>query len=313
MRSSDRLLHPFTVALGGESGRAWDTGLPVLFGEAVEALFSLGSPCLQGNRFSLYRSGEFLLGVGVAEREDHLEDEAFQLYDEMLSHTGEHGPCRIWNYVPAINEINSLGLENYRAFCRGRSLAFESRLGADFPRRLPSASAVGTTSSHLMVVFVGSNRSPHHVENPLQLPAYRYPDSYGPRSPSFARASVLPGTAGRRHVFISGTSAIRGHHSVHPDDFQNQLSCTLENLTALGHPCGLGDDLSAGNCRSRHVRVYLRREQDLDPAMERLNQEFLHPGDHVSVLRSDICRRELLVEIEMTVLDARHSDSSRPA
>src|SRR6185369_4357459 len=103
----------------------------------------------------------------------------------------------------AINESGPGEMENYRIFCRGRSLAFERHFCAGFKARLPAASAVGSKSSALTVAFAASTRPPRHVENPLQVPAYDYPGEYGPRAPSFARATIVPG-ANDATVFISG-------------------------------------------------------------------------------------------------------------
>ena len=183
---------------------------------------------------------------------------------------------------------------------RGRSLAFESGLGKDFPSSLPAASGVGNPGSDLVVVFLAGPEPTQHFENPEQVPAYRYPAEHGPRPPSFARATAVGGKGGR-NVYVSGTSAIMGHSTVSPHDTAGQLDCTLENLRLISRACGLGDELAAGTGSSRHFKVYLRNASDQPAVAHALGRRLLIPGDRVSYLGADICRSALNVEIEVAV------------
>jgi hypothetical protein len=212
--------------------------------------------------------------------------------------------CRIWHYVPCINEPGPGGLENYRAFCHGRSLAFETQYGADFKRLLPAASAVGTEDGHLTIVFAACAVEPQHFENPEQVPAYNYPRKHGPRPPSFSRATLVPAKTGA-DVFISGTAAIEGHESVAPGDTAGQIVHTMHNLHAISLRCGLGDDLGLASGGERHFKIYVRHKDDLVAVKTALDRSFLSAADRVSYLRSDICRAELNLEIEATVLGVR--------
>jgi hypothetical protein len=217
-----------------------------------------------------------------------------------------HHLYRIWNLVPDINGVGGTGLENYRAFCRGRAEAFEAALGGGYGRRLPAASALGTTDPRLLVAFLAGTVPGRHVENPAQVPAYEYPAEHGPKPPSFARATVVD-RGDRRDVFVSGTSAITGHATVAPSDTRGQLDCTLENLRLISGACGLGERLGAGACESRHFKVYLRHPAELAAVRPALEAALLQPGDHVSYLGADICRSALNVEIEVAVRGAARS------
>jgi hypothetical protein len=207
---------------------------------------------------------------------------------------------RIWNYVPAINEPGFGELENYRIFCRGRSLAFEQRFGQEYISHVPAGSAVGRGSEEMVVIFAASRSQPRHVENPLQVPAYEYPASYGPRPPVFARATVVRDSASVA-VFISGTAAIRGHATVAPHSTLDQLDCTIENLREISAACGLDSDLGARCASQRHFKVYLRKEADQPSVASALEARLFESGDHVSYLRADLCREPLQVEIEATI------------
>ncbi len=283
---------------------AFAVGVPLLAGDAIDDLFAHAQPMSKSGPFALFRQGDWLLGIGRLSALSGIEPAARQLYRELFRATEGRHLARIWNYVPAINQAGPQGLENYRAFCVGRSHAFEQHHGAAFKLLVPAASAVGCTSSALTVVFAACQTRPRHVENPAQVPAYDYPRQYGPRSPSFARATIVPGTAGGT-IFISGTAAIRGHATIAPAAIAGQLECTLENLREISTACGLGADFDAAGAASRHFKVYVRHAADQPLVAAILGERLFTAGDRVSYLHADICREPLLVEIEVTLQGVR--------
>ncbi|HEY5551398.1 MAG TPA: hypothetical protein VIK52_05905 [Opitutaceae bacterium] len=289
-----------SVILGPAEHFTLDVGLPVLAGESTEIIFKDVRDCGISGSFVLGRSEEWLIGGATAPVADDLEGAAGRLYRELLEASAGMHLARIWNYVPAINGAGPLGVENYRHFCKGRSIAFETRFGRSFRQFLPSASAVGCRPGALTVIFAASPRAPRHIENPLQVPAYDYPMLHGPRPPSFARATVVETGAGST-VFISGTSAIRGHSTVSPRNTGEQLECTLENLGEVSRACGIGSDLGATRACRRHFKVYLRHAEDLAMVTPFLDERLFRPGDSVSYLKAGICRQALNVEIEATL------------
>ena len=275
---------------------------PLAGGGAVEARIAI--PCL-GSQCAEWLPpvpGDLSVGAEVVPLDPdlrRLEAVTREVYARILEQAGGHALCRIWNYMPRINELTD-GLENYRAFCRGRARAFEERWGAGFERRLPAGSAVGGPTDVLAVLFALTPADAVPVENPEQVPAYAYPPEHGPRPPSFSRATR---TAGREHdwVFVSGTAAIKGHHSVAPGELEPQIACTLHNLLRISQSCGLGSDLGRAQGWQRHFKVYLRRAADFTATRIRLESELLAPSDSVVWLQADICRAELELEIEATL------------
>jgi len=293
----------FTFALdasGDESTDGLETGIPVLGGEPREVIMGAAAPAGKEDILSLWRGEDGLVGISRTDPRDNLEGAVGRVYSDILHAARGLNLYRIWNFIPRINEEGPGGLENYRAFCRGRSLAFESGLGKDFLSSLPAASGVGSAGSELVVVFLAGPEPTRHFENPEQVPAYMYPAEHGPRPPSFARATTVKGKGGM-NVFVSGTSAIMGHSTVSPHDTAGQLDCTLENLRLISRACGLGDNLAAGTGCSRHFKVYLRNAGDLPAVALELDRRMLSPGDRVSYLGADICRSALNVEIEVAV------------
>lgn len=276
-------------------------GVPVLAGEPVETLFA-GLPAAgEEAGFRLFGGEEgMLVGLMVTPSGAELENLTEEAYAGLLKLTRARGlhPARIWNYVPDINADSPAGLEVYRVFCRGRAAAFE-RAGWTGP--LPAASAVGGEPGRLAILFVASRGRAVAHENPEQVPAFEYPADYGPRSPSFSRAMQVD-AAGRRWTFVSGTAAIKGHVSQAAGNLSGQIDCTLDNLRLISTECGLGAQLAADTGAERHFKIYLRHASDLATARAALEGELLRAGDRVTWLRSDICRSDLLIEIEATVI-----------
>ena len=155
---------------------------------------------------------------------------------------------------------------------------------------MPAASAVGVDADRLILVDVAGEAVPEHFENPRQTPAYRYPAAYGPRPPSFARATRVTTPSGT-WSFISGTAAILGSASLHPGDFAAQLAVMRDNLeviTRLAAPVsGMTTAVS---------RVYVK------PGVVPGNPEAITGVTGPSVaIATHICRAELLLEAEITL------------
>lgn len=195
-------------------------------------------------------------------------------------------PFRIWNFIPNINRGEG-DSEEYKKFCVGRQKAFHSYHVA--PQEYPAASALGHHSQGAVIYLLAGRDSGIHHENPRQQPAYEYPRQYGPSSPSFARATSL-NLQSQFQIFISGTASIIGHDTQAVGNLHNQLSITLDNIQQLVNHINPADhQLST-------LRVYLRHPADYPVARDFLAQRF--PLESVNFLHADICREQLLVEIE---------------
>lgn len=195
-------------------------------------------------------------------------------------------PFRIWNFMPDINSGDG-DREEYKKFCVGRQRAFDDYHVA--PQEFPAASALGHHTKGAVIYLLAARDSGVHHENPRQQPAYQYPREYGPTSPSFARATSLELRA-TPHVFISGTASIIGHNTQAVGDLEQQLAITLDNIQhLLEHLEQAGAGLSA-------VRVYLRHAQDIALATDFLTSRL--PATELNFIHADICRSQLLVEIE---------------
>ncbi|HEV8630414.1 MAG TPA: pteridine-dependent deoxygenase [Thermoanaerobaculia bacterium] len=268
--------------------------LPQLSGEPLAELWQTPGPVTSGLSGSVRwaAAGPLLAGALELPARDAgaLEAAACFAYRELLALSAERGfphLLRLWNVVPGINRLEA-GLERYRRFCRGRAEAFEGHHGPLFQSRLCASSAVGSTGEELVTWFLACRERGVARENPRQVSAYSYPPCYGPRSPSFARATRCPATGGG-WLLLSGTASIVGHRSVHPGDVRRQLEETLRNLEEL-LPAETG-------VRFHGLKVYLRHARDLATVRDAIEARL---GTELPVLyvQADICREELLLEIE---------------
>lgn len=227
--------------------------------------------------------------------------EIYRRIGELLAEAGGLAPVRFWNHIPGIGEEMGGGLDRYRLFNKGRKAALTEWLGGGedaFEQRLPAATGVGHEGDDLVVHCLACAAEGEPLENPRQRPAYRYSERYGPASPSFARATRL--TLGRRSarhaLLVGGTASVRGEDTVHEGDLGAQFAETVENLRALLAAAGVADSAGA-LARFTSARVYYREAEHEAEARARTLALFPR-AEVVELMRADICRPELLVEIE---------------
>ena len=227
-----------------------------------------------------------------------LEDIACSAYDRIFEYCTQSGFAhllRMWNYFPSINADQN-GLERYRRFCVGRHLAF-SRYHKDFASLLPAASAVGTQGGPFQVLFLAGKQPGQPLENPRQISAYEYPPIYGPKSPSFARATLHRTSMGYQ-LFMAGTASIVGHATQHQGDPAKQTLETLSNIEAVLNRIPSESLKSWGTkCSKGLLKVFVRHQADLQSVREVLECQEYGKGT-ILYVHGEMCRKELLVEIE---------------
>jgi chorismate lyase/3-hydroxybenzoate synthase len=212
-------------------------------------------------------------------------------------HAGSAYPhvWRIWNYITAINE-GSGDDERYKLFSLGRARAFAAVHATAPGIGYPAATAVGKPrgARTLQVSWIAGREAGALLENPRQIAAYQYPRRYGPAAPSFSRATLTPDGS----LLVSGTASIVGHASMHDGDPMAQLDETLTNLEALLQRAQATGQLASARLGPESLlKVYLRGGLDAAPIEAGLRSRL---GGEVPVLivEADICRVELLLEIE---------------
>ena len=101
------------------------------------------------------------------------------------------------------------------------------------------------------------------------------------------------------HAF--GTASITGHESRHPGSLAQQLDTTLDNLASLigAAERAVGRPFPAGPATAA-LKAYVRNPADYPQVRASLEDRF-GPELGVVYLQADICRTELLCEVDGTV------------
>ena len=223
-------------------------------------------------------------------------ESAYQQIFMLLDSLRYPHPYRLWNYIADIN-THSFGLERYRQFNLGRQDAFLA-CNRDVVGNVPAACALGPAHGPLTVAFLAGRVAPLNIENPRQTSAYQYPKEYGPRSPTFSRASLVH--LGQDQVlFISGTASVVGHTTLHPADVVAQTRETMANIKAVLTEANRMTSQHEFDLASLNYKVYVRHPADL----AKIRAELEHcVGDvpKAVYLQADVCRSDLLLEIEAT-------------
>lgn len=266
---------------GSPRSELWRCGEPVQLGRDGQIRFATG--------------GGWLMAVLEVDEREHAGIAAAtrHAYREFLRFNATSGypqVLRIWNYLDAIT-LGEGDDERYRQFCVGRAEAFgESWRGA-----YPAATAIGRRDgTPILQVYWLAGRAPGMaIENPRQVSAFRYPRQYGPAAPRFSRAM----RAGPM-LLISGTASIVGHATVHAEGVAAQLEETLANLDAVRMSA---QQRSPGLSGRGLYKVYLRDRTAADVIAAEVSRYAGDPA-RVVVLEADVCRRDLHIEIDCTLL-----------
>lgn len=266
-----------------------------------------------GNGLSWRSDGEWTFGrlqlpESAAADLEALSHLAYTRLFAALDQAGTPQLLRLWNYLPRINQEQA-GLERYRRFNLGRQAAFQQAGRSAFDGA-PAACALGCpgpadpdgpSSCSGLTLYVLAGRQPvTPIENPRQVSAYRYPSRYGPAAPTFSRAALADLGGGGLGLFISGTASIVGHETVHLGDLRAQTRETLTNLRAV---CEQASQRGGRPFRVEDLElvVYLRHPADLDALRDELAQALGADSPALRsalVVQADVCRADLLVEIE---------------
>jgi chorismate lyase / 3-hydroxybenzoate synthase len=281
---------PVTLAQLGDDQRIerWSTDSPVTTGRFREVAYA--------------EDGDYLFASVLVPPEQCADIErvtrsSYLRLDHLMRARGYPYWLRAWNYLAAITQGEGEA-ERYRRFNAGRYSAVG--LSSDIQQNLPAASALGSDAGGFVLSCLAGRRPGAQIENPRQVSACLYPPRYGLRSPMFARAALVPNGTGAQ-LLVSGTASIVGHESLHIGDPERQLEETARNFEALVEAAMRADvgRQKPSRVKLESLKVYLRNPDDYARLLPGVRRLFAVENEPL-VLRADICRRELLVEIEGT-------------
>jgi enamine deaminase RidA (YjgF/YER057c/UK114 family) len=215
---------------------------------------------------------------------------------------------RQWNYIGGILEINN-EMQNYQAFNEVRNENYTKYRSAN---GYPAATGIGMKFDGVKFDFIAVKAEvPINIipiENPDQLNPYTYEQKVlkgiplGGRCdkhpPQFERAVLLG-----NNLFISGTASIRGQDTIGLGDVEKQTVVTIENISKLYHSNKIPHNEQNASGQSMELiilRVYVKNQNDFAKVKAICSRYF--PGVPAIYIEADICRDDLLVEIEAEYL-----------
>lgn len=219
--------------------------------------------------------------------------EIFRLVSEILHREGFpiENIIRQWNYIEQITNFDGTD-QHYQMFNNVRSNFYKQ---ANWKTGYPAATGIGTNLGGVLVdidaaVFSRPECFATPIDNKLQIAAHAYSSQVlevaheQKATPKFERAKSMT-FDDRKLVYISGTAAIRGEESLIGVGLEHQLHITMENISQL-----------IADAQLKMLRVYLKEKSYYKEAYELLNRYNLDIP--ISYMCADVCRNELLIEIE---------------
>jgi len=235
-------------------------------------------------------------------------ERSFKQIKDILDQTGLtfSDIVRQWNYVTNIlgKESSDKGVrQNYQEFNEVRGDWYSQN---GLVKNFPAATGIGTLGEGVRLEILAGKAEKGmaiiSLKNPCQQDAHQYSKEQlvgdvRESTPLFERGKMVFGT-GRGHIWVSGTAAIRGEESI-DGSVLKQTEITCENIDQLVDVKNLVESgLSPGNyvLNPLYVRAYVKDGHDGQPVRQFLEKRYA--GALIHVLTADVCREELLVEIE---------------
>ena len=285
----------------GDAPLIW-VDMPVLGADTLFEVWTSGTAVVRKSESGIEtaRNAEVLFACFETpqSQEESIESATLRAYTKIfgcIDSAGYPHLWRVWHYFPQINTTEN-ALERYQGFNVGRYDAFVANGRMIGEQNAPAACALGSRGGPLVIYFLAGRQAGIPIENPRQASAYHYPEQYGPRSPAFARA-MLAGAGRDQKLFISGTASIVGHATQHAGDVAAQTRETLANIRALLAQAKCAGFEALTQDHRLFLKVYLHHPDDLPLVRAQVAAEFgaMHQAVY---LQADVCRADLLLEIE---------------
>lgn len=255
------------------------------------------------------------LGLGLFESDTKSAAEA--AFNQMKAILDKEGMSfnhivRQWNYIGNILEMNN-GFQNYQIFNEVRSEFYKKyRTVHGFPAATGIGMKLGGVNIDFCAVMADEAILIEPIENPNQVNAYEYDQEVlrgmpceglsVKHPPQFERALLLTRKVNST-LFISGTASILGQNTVGIDDIEKQTFVTIDNINKLTDQKRTGQLFSGAEPdwgKFILLRVYVKSQEDFSIVQAICTDKF--PEVQMTLIESDICRDNLLVEIEAEFL-----------
>ncbi|MCL3782442.1 hypothetical protein EMN47_18830 [Prolixibacteraceae bacterium JC049] len=215
---------------------------------------------------------------------------------------------RQWNYIEEIISVHRTEaneIQNYQVFNDVRSKYYSQ---CEFKNGYPAATGIGTKSGGVSISFIAIDPKESvkisAVTNTRQIDAHNYSEQVlvgtacTKTSPKFERAKIVASSKVATN-YISGTAAIIGEDTIPNEDYAHQTIETLNNIDILINRENAAVETLAGNAiksSMQHLRVYINKIENAEVVKQEVFKRY--PTVPVNYVEADVCRDNLLVEIE---------------
>jgi hypothetical protein len=217
---------------------------------------------------------------------------------------------RQWNFIGKITDFEISDSENiedykrfqnYQIFNNERAIFYSKN---QWQNGYPAATGIGLDLDLLIIELILikpiEGLQIIKLDNPNQIPAHNYSEEVlkgdvinkieKKSCPKFERGKLLR-LKNQHEIYISGTASIIGEKSFFENDIVNQTKLSIANINnVLNQP-----EIKKEN-KFQNIRVYIKDISEYPTISEICNYQYKNLN--IIYLKADICRTELLVEIE---------------
>ncbi len=253
----------------------------------------------------------FIEGIPSSDFSESVARQSHEIFGKMERLLSAYGFAvddivRQWNYIGHIVSFRE-GKQNYQEFNDARSCYYGK---GQWQNGYPAATGIGAAIEGVIVGGIAfkktgvNSKGIYPIDNPLQVAAHIYSkrvliddDLNAVKStPKFERAKLIE-TAGGVCCFVSGTAAIRGEESVDASSAKLQTIRTIENIECLVSKENLVKyGCKAYDLKYAYLHIFVKNATDYEEV--RTVVEAAYPQVPAVYTIADVCRTELLVEIE---------------
>lgn len=279
--------------------------------EASEIVFAESNGVCYGQIGNKSESLLFIEGVPASDFGHSVRLQSQEVFDKLDNILSTHGfsvddIVRQWNYIGSIVSYRD-GKQNYQEFNDARTNYYSK--GA-WCNGYPAATGIGASGEGIIVGGIAFKKADstvkgiYPIDNPLQVAAHVYSKSVlidddlnaMKSTPKFERAKLIESSRGAC-CFVSGTAAIRGEESKDTSSARLQTIKTIENIEYLVSK----ENLVRFGCKPYDLKyvklhVFIKNAEDYEEVKRVVEEHY--PQMPVVYTIADVCRSELLVEIE---------------
>ena len=249
----------------------------------------------------------FIEGIASSDFKDGVFKQSTEVFEKLDAILARHGfspddIVRQWNYIGNITHHRD-GRQNYQEFNDARTAYYKK---GNWTNGYPAATGIGASCEGIIVGCIAYKSAGHifPINNPLQIAAHEYSkkvlvdDNANAikSTPKFERAKLIE-IGDKACCFVSGTAAIRGEQSMEANSASSQTIQTIENIEYLVSK----ENLERYGCKRYdlhyvNLRVYIKNAEDYEEVRAVVEERY--PDIPTIYTIADVCRQELLVEIE---------------